>query len=122
MARTEKKLIVDGVLSLSGYIWGARYLDDRVFDLEFLYPRPMVGLSLTEPTTTLYAGLQIDPIQFVDISAGVRWGTVQSLIGYRGTAANPTLPAEPVVREEVKPSGFVAVTFSTDLVWRWVRR
>jgi hypothetical protein len=122
IARTEQKLIVDGVLSFSGYVWGTRYLDHRVFDLEFLYPRPMLGLSLTDPTTTLYAGLQIDPIQFVDISAGVRWGATRRLIGYRGTAADPTLPAEPVVEEQVEPSGFVAVTFSTDLVWRWITR
>ena len=31
-------------------------------------------------------------------------------------------PEEPAVREEVKPSGFVAVTFSTDLLFRWAKR
>ena len=124
--REEQGLDLDGMVSISAYIWGRRYLDDRVFEPEFLIPRPMVGISLTDPTDAIYTGLSIDPIQFVDISFGVRWKNTEELVGPQ--VGDPALrdvdgqPVQPITREEVQPRGFVAITFSTDLVHRWIDR
>jgi hypothetical protein len=121
-ARSEQELIMDGLLSFSLYIYGPRYLDDTVFDPMQLIPRPMAGISLTEPTTSAYAGLQIDPLQFVDISGGIRWHTVEKRIGWKSTDDELVQPEEIATKKEVTPSAFVAVTFSTDLFWRWIKR
>ena len=121
-ARDEQELIMDGLLSFSFYIYGPRYLDDTVFHPMQLIPRPMAGISLTEPTTSAYAGLQIDPLQFVDISGGIRWHTVEKRIGWRNTDDELVQPEEIATKKEVTPSAFVAVTFSTDLFWRWIKR
>jgi hypothetical protein len=121
-ARSEQELIMDGLLSFSLYLYGPRYLDDTVFDPMQLIPRPMAGISLTEPTTSAYAGLQIDPLQFVDISGGIRWHTVEKRIGWKSTDDELVQPEEIATKKEVTPSAFVAVTFSTDLFWRWIKR
>jgi hypothetical protein len=121
-ARSEQELIMDGLLSFSLYLYGPRYLDDTVFDPMQLIPRPMAGISLTEPTTSAYAGLQIDPLQFVDISGGIRWHTVEKRIGWKNTDDELVQPEEIATKKEVTPSAFVAVTFSTDLFWRWIKR
>jgi hypothetical protein len=121
-ARSEQELIMDGLLSFSFYLWGPRYLDDKIFDPMQLIPRPMAAISLTEPTTSAYAGLQIDPFQFIDISGGVRWHTVDKRIGWRDTNGDVVRPDDVAMKKEVDISPFVAVTFSTDLFWRWIKR
>jgi len=121
-ARTEQELIMDGLLSFSFYLYGPRYLDDTIFDPMQLIPRPMAGISLSEPTTSAYAGLQIDPFQFIDISGGIRWLTVEKRIGYKDTNGDVVRPDAIVLKKEVGIAPFVAVTFSTDLFWRWLKR
>jgi len=121
-ARSKQELIMDGLLSFSLYLYGPRYLDDTVFHPMQLIPRPMAGISLTQPMTSAYAGLQIDPLQFVDISGGIRWHTIEKRIGWRNTDEELVQPEEIATKKEVTPSAFVAVTFSTDLFWRWIKR
>ena len=124
--RTEEAINVDGVVSLSAYIWGRRYLDETILDARQLLPRPMLGLSMRDPFSSIYVGGQIDPVQFVDVSFGARWHTRERLIG--PALGQPALldengnPAEPVTQDEYVVSPFVAVTFSTDLLHRWIRR
>jgi len=121
-ARTEKKLILDGIVSFSAYLWNKRYLDDTIFNPENLIPRPMFALSMEQPFESIYAGLQVDPIQFVDISGGVRWMTTKQVIGQKVDPNNLAQVSAPQTREEVTPLYFVAITFSTDLFWRWAKR
>jgi hypothetical protein len=121
-ARTEQELILDGMVAFSAYPWGARYLDDTVFDPMQLIPRPMFGLSMDQPFSSIYAGLQIDPIQFVDISGGVRWLTTKKLIGQKVVADDLENPGPTQLKEEVTRLYFVSLTFSTDLFWRWAKR
>jgi hypothetical protein len=124
--RTEEAINVDGVVSLSAYIWGRRYLDETVLHARQLLPRPMLGLSVRDPFSSIYVGGQIDPVQFVDISFGARWHTRERLIG--PALGQPALmdengePAPPVTQDEYVVSPFVALTFSTDLFHRWIRR
>jgi hypothetical protein len=121
-ARTEQELILDGMVAFSAYPWGARYLDDTVFDPMQLIPRPMFGLSMDQPFSSIYAGLQIDPVQFVDISGGVRWLTTKKLIGQKVVADDLENPGPTQMKEEVTRLYFVSLTFSTDLFWRWAKR
>jgi hypothetical protein len=124
--RTEEAINVDGVVSLSAYIWGRRYLDETVLHARQLLPRPMLGLSIRDPFSSIYVGAQIDPVQFVDVSFGARWHTRERLIG--PALGQPALmdengnPAQPVTQDEYVVSPFVALTFSTDLFHRWLRR
>lgn len=126
IVRTKDEMTYDGVVSLSFYMWGARYLDDTIFNWKQLLPRPMLGFSMRQPFTSVYVGGQIDPIQFLDLSAGVRWYQVDHLMGpYVGNPAPLDAqghPEDPVVRKETSAEVFVAVTASTDLVARWLVR
>jgi hypothetical protein len=121
VARTEQELIVDGMVSFSAYLWGDRYLDNRVFDVTQLIPRPMFGVSMRDPFSSIYVGGQIDPVQFIDFSGGVRFTTTKAFIGQKFDPEHPNLPGEPATREKVTPLGFAAITFSTDLFWRWIK-
>lgn len=122
--QTEDGLNMDGVVALSMYVWGKRYRDDRVFEPEFLIPRPMIGMSMAQPFSSIYAGLQIDPIQYLDISGGVRWYNREKLIGPAiGSLAAPSedgSPSQPVTQNEVRAAAFVSVTASTHLFARWL--
>lgn len=124
--RTEDSANVDIVVSMSMYIWGYRYLDDRIFDPKQLLPRPMVGLSMDQPFSSLYLGLQVDPIQFVDISFGARaYSTNHLLSPEEGELAFDDAngePSQPVIRRGVTTQMFVSLTASTDLVQRWIQR
>lgn len=126
VVRTEDSANVDGVISLSMYVWGARYLDDRIFDASHLLPRPMVGLSMRQPFSSLYFGGQIDPIQFVDLSFGARvYSTTHLIAPEQGRAAyvdGNGEPVPPVTREGVTTQLFVSLTASTDLFQRWIQR
>ncbi len=126
IVRTEEQLNMDVMVSFSMYVWGRRYLDDTLFHWKQLLPRPMFGISLSQPTTSVYAGLSIDPIQFLDISAGVRWYSSDKLIGPQvGDRAlvNPNgSAAAPVVQEEITRAPFITLTASTDLFVRWLKR
>ncbi|MCC6214074.1 MAG: hypothetical protein IT376_04350 [Polyangiaceae bacterium] len=126
VVRTRDGLNFDGMVAVSAYVWGRRYLDDRVFDWRFLLPRPVVGASVAQPFSSGYAGLSIDPVQFVDVSAGLRWYEREKLIaptvGSIAAPAEDGTPAEPVTQREVRRDVFVAVTASTDLFARWFGR
>jgi len=54
--RTEEAINVDGVVSLSAYIWGRRYLDDTILHARQLLPRSMLGLSIRDPFSSIYVG------------------------------------------------------------------
>lgn len=124
VVRTEQGIPLDAMVSLSVYLWEPRYLDDTVFDAIKLVPRPMLGVSLAHPLSTFYAGVSIDPVQFLDISGGVRWANEEVLIGpapgERALATPSGVPQAPVTREEVRPLAFVAVTVSTNLLYNWI--
>ena len=124
--RTEDGANVDVVVSMSMYIWGYRYLDDGIFDAKQLLPRPMIGLSMDQPFSSIYLGAQLDPIQFLDISVGARAYSTNHLIApeegqlaYTDTDGDPT---EPVLRRGVTTQLFVSLTASTDLFQRWIQR
>lgn len=126
VVETRDGLNLDGVLSVSAYVWGTRVLDDTVFHWKQLLPRPMVGFSLAQPFTSFYAGGTIDPIQFVDVSAGLRWYEADKLVFPAVGSVAPTdeqgRAGAPIVQREVRRDAFVAVTFSTDLAMRWILR
>jgi hypothetical protein len=86
----------------------------------------MVGISLAHPTSQFYAGASIDPIQFLNISGGVRVADEQILIGPqvldRALVDTSGQPQPPVTRNEFRASGFVAVTISTNLLYSWIRQ
>ncbi len=126
VVRTKDEMNYDGIVSLSVYMWGSRYLDDTVFNWKQLLPRPMLGFSMRQPFTSIYLGGQIDPVQFLDFSAGVRWYQQDHLMG--PFVGNPALidaqghAVDPVVRKETTAEVFVSITASTDLVTRWLVR
>lgn len=126
VVRTRDEMNMDGIVSLSMYVYGARYLDDTLFQWKQLLPRPMLGFSMRQPFTSIYVGAQIDPIQFLDLSFGVRWFEHDRLMG--PVLGNPALldanghAVDPVVRKETTPGLFIALTASTDLVARWILR
>ncbi len=123
--RTKQGLPLDGMLSISAYVWEPRYYDDKVFDPMQLVPRPMLGVSLIHPTHELYAGLQIDPLQFLDISGGVRFADETTLVGPQvsdhALIDASGAPEPPITRNEVRASGFVAVTVSANLIYNFFR-
>lgn len=126
VVRTEQGIDLDAMVSISVYLWKRRYLDERLFDPWQLIPRPMVGISLSRPLDAIYAGLQIDPIQFIDIGAGVRFANTQKLVGPQPTdralvdAAGE--PQPPVTRKQVKATGFVSLTVSGNMFYRWIKQ
>src|SRR5204862_8305593 len=111
-------LPLDAMLSLSVYLWQRRYFDSVVFDAMQLIPRPLIGMSVAHPLDVLYAGVAIDPIQFLDIAGGVRLADEQKLIGpqplERALIDSKGSPQPPVTRNEFQASGFIAVTVSTN--------
>jgi hypothetical protein len=124
--RTEDGANLDLVVSMSMYIWGYRYLDDGIFDVKQLAPRPMIGLSMSQPFSSIYVGAQIDPIQFLDISFGARAYSSKRLIapeeGELAFTNGEGEPMDPVVREGVTTQMFISLTASTDLFQRWIQR
>ena len=125
VVRTEQGLPLDAMLSLSAYIWKRRYFDNVVVDPMQFVPRPMIGMSLAHPLSVLYAGLQIDPIQYIDISGGVKIANEEKLIGPQSTERalvdNQGNPQPPVTRDQIRASGFIAVTVSTNLIYSWIK-
>lgn len=124
--RTKDSANVDVVIAMSMYVWGYRYLDDGIFDPMQLLPRPMVGLSMDQPFSSIYVGGQIDPIQFLDITIGARaYSTTHLIAPSEGQLAYMDEngdPAEPVTREGVTTQLFISLTASTDLFQRWIQR
>jgi hypothetical protein len=126
VARTEQGLDADALISISAYIWKRRYFDDTVWSAWQLIPRPMIGISLRRPFDALYAGAQIDPIQYVNIGGGVRFATTEKLVGPqpldRALIDTNGDPQPPVTRDEVTARGFITLTVSTNLIYRWLSR
>ena len=124
IVRTEQGIPADVVATLSVYIWEPRYFDGTVWDAMQLVPRPMIGVSLSHPLDSFYAGVSIDPVQFVDISGGVRWANEETLVGpppgERALLTADGQPQPPVTRDEVHALGFVSVSVSTNLIYDWI--
>jgi hypothetical protein len=124
VVRTEQGIPADVLATLSIYMWQARYFDDEIFDAMQLLPRPMIGVSLAHPLSSFYAGFSIDPVQFLDISGGVRWANEEQLVGpapgERALVTPAGVPQPPVVRDEVRPMGFVSISVSTNLLYKWI--
>ncbi len=124
VSRKRDDLNADGVVALSMYIWGSRHLDDTIFRWQQLLPRPMIGLSMSQPFHSIYVGGQIDPIQFVDLSVGARAYQTDFLLdpqlGRPAYTDEAGVPQQPATRKGVTTQLFVSLTFSTDLVQRWI--
>lgn len=124
VSRKRDDLNADGVIALSMYIWGSRHLDDTVFAWQQLLPRPMLGVSMSQPFKSLYFGGQIDPIQFLDISFGARAYSTEFLLdpgaGKPAYTDAAGVPQEPATRKGVTTQLFLSLSFSTDLVQRWI--
>jgi hypothetical protein len=124
VAETNRELNVDGVVTLSFY-YCPRWLDEERAALRFLLPRPALGLSLSQRLTSLYAGLQVDPYQFVDITFGLRWFSQPGLIDDQkvgdmvGTNSDGT-PQALAKSTTTTRAWFVSLTASTDLFTRWI--
>ena len=67
VVRTEQGLPLDAMITLSVYLWQRRYFDDVVFDRCSSFP--VDGRDVPLPFDQMYAGVSIDPIQFLDIRA-----------------------------------------------------
>jgi hypothetical protein len=124
--RTEQGLPLDAILSLSAYVWQRRYFDDKIMDpLQFM-PRPMLAMSLAHPLDVLYAGLSVDPIQFLDVSFGARFANERTLVGPqpldRALIDDEGDPQPPLTREQIRVSGFASVTVSANLLYSWLRQ
>ena len=123
---TENSANIDVVVSLSVYLWGYRYLNDDVLAARQFAPRPMLGLSLHQPFSSIYFGLQIDPLQFLDISFGARMYSASTLVnaheGQVAIADADGNAAPPMTQSRMTTQMFVALTASTDLFHRWIKR
>jgi hypothetical protein len=124
VVQTENSVNIDGLVSLSAYLYGPRYLDGRAFNGMSLIPRPMIGLSLRQPFSSLYFGGQIDPIQFLDISAGARVYSATQLIGPQlgaPAAVDATgTPIAPATEAKARFGFFISVSASSDLFSSWL--
>jgi hypothetical protein len=110
------KLNLDGVVTFSWYYW-PRYLDRTLFSGQQFVPRPTVGLSVRSPFSSIYAGLQIDPVQFVDVTAGVFVYSRPELVG---VTEGEVVPAGTIAtRDRVHASAFVSVSSSINLFTSW---
>jgi hypothetical protein len=123
VAETNRELNVDGVVTFSLY-YCPRWLDEERVALRFFIPRPVVGLSISQPLTSIYAGLQIDPYQFVDITVGLRWFSQMGLITQSvgdmvGTNSDGT-PVALTKSTTTTRAWFVSLSASTDLFTRWI--
>ena len=124
VVREERSANIDVIATVSPY-WEPRSYKKKPFDQKWLIPRPMIGISLLAPSERLYLGLSVDPLQYLNISGGVRIGTTQRLIGPQvGDSAllnSDGTAQEPVTRDETRASGFVAITVSNNLIYRWFK-
>jgi hypothetical protein len=125
IVQNEKSANIDGVVSLSGYVWGSRVLNGAPFRPGALLPRPMLGMSMRQPFSSLYFGAQFDPIQFLDISIGGRVYSATTLVGANvGDSAaldSSGKPISPTTASEAKVAGFVSISASTDLFSAWLK-
>jgi hypothetical protein len=124
IVQTENSANVDGLVSLSAYLYGPRYLDGRAFNCMSLIPRPMMGLSMRQPFSSLYIGGQIDPIQFLDISAGARLYSATELLGPQlgaPAAVDSTgTSIAPATEAKARFGLFMSISASTDLFSSWL--
>ena len=124
VVREERAANSDLIATVSPY-WEPRSYKNKPCDQKWLIPRPLIGVSLLAPSERLYLGLSVDPLQFLNISGGVRIGTTERLIGPQvGDSAllnRDGTAQEPVTRDETRASGFVAITVSNNLIYRWFK-
>jgi hypothetical protein len=111
----------DAMISVSPYIWGSRWASDslRWLKCSTCLPRPVLGFSAKAIVSALYRGMQLDPIQFIDISGGFYIYSRQSLIPGVSTGSaieGSTVPTQTVPRA----SFFVAITSSLNLFTSWL--
>lgn len=124
IAVTSETPNLDGIVTLSAY-WQPRYLDNKFFAPLQLVPRPMIGLSMRQPFTSLYFGAQLDPIQFLDISFGGRFYTTTELVGKAvGDPADQDAegkPVAPLTQSKTNLAFFMSISASTDLFASWIK-
>jgi hypothetical protein len=114
VAETSRQPNLDAILSLSYYWKAPRFLDQRVFEREFLCrPRPMIGFSLKDPYSSFYLGLQVDAPQFLDWSVGVNFHPRTELVS--PGKGEPVGSNGPRTRTRVRPDLFVAVSTSSSI-------
>jgi hypothetical protein len=126
VALTQDALNIDGVITFSVYWFEPRYLDGTTVAWKQLIPRPTLGASLTQPFSSLYLGLQVDPfLQFLDISFGWRVYSETQLLGPpEGSLANKDAmgnPVAPSTKMGLTAAPFLSVSASTDLFVTWLK-
>jgi hypothetical protein len=81
---------------------------------------------MSQPLTSLYLGAQIDPFQFVDITAGWRWFSETTLVSQRvGDPAllKPDKSPFPLGKtKQTRGALFLSVSASTDLFVGWLKK
>jgi hypothetical protein len=85
----------------------------------------MLGRSMRQPFSSLYFGLQLDPIQFLDISIGGRVYSATELAGAKPGDSAPLdssgKPFPPITATNEKVAWFVSISASTDLFSTWLK-
>jgi hypothetical protein len=85
-----------------------------------------LGLSMSQPLTSLCLGAQIDPFQFVDTTAGWRWFSETTLVSQKvGDPAllKPDKSPFPLGKtKQTRGAFFMSVSASTDLFVGWLKK
>jgi hypothetical protein len=109
----------DGMVSLSGYVYGPRYYDGSLRSTPRQWiPRPMVGLSMKSAFSSVYLGAQIDPVQFVDITVGAYLYSRSEPVNARDGAVVPS--GALATNNVFAVSGFFSITSSVNLFAGWI--
>jgi hypothetical protein len=117
----SEQLNMDGIVTFSWY-YRTRYLDGKLIDWDGCWPsqwlpRPTLGLSIRSPFSSIYGGVQIDPVRFVDLSFGVY---VHSRSEPVGVTEGEVVPTGTIgTRNQVAASPFLSVSSSINLFVGW---
>jgi hypothetical protein len=128
IVKTQDTVNLDGVVTFSFY-WQPRFLDGSLYswdnDAVGWLPRPMIGLSMTQPISSVYLGGQFDLVKFLDISFGARAFSTTALVGPPEGALASTdstgKPVAPVTRTTERWAPFFSISASTDLFTQWLK-
>ena len=120
---SDKATDLDAIATFSGY-YLPRYLDGSSFTSMALIPRPMLGFSLKDPLSSIYLGLQFDPIQFLDISIGAKLSPRTELAGAHlddiAMVDKDGAVIPPATRSRLHAAMFVSLTASSGLFTSWI--
>jgi hypothetical protein len=117
----SEQLNMDGIVTFSWY-YRPRYLDGTLFSWDWhvptqWVPRPLVGLSLRSPFTSIYAGLQIEPVRFIDVSFGAYVYSRAEAVGVTEGEIVPT--GMIATRSHLTASPFLSISSSINLFVGW---